>query len=100
VKNEDEGKNSTSRSLYVADTGNSAIRKVTAAGIVTTFAGLPTVAGRKDATGTEALFNQSKALAFDSGGNLYVADTGNAALRVITPGGGVTTLPLSSSNAQ
>ncbi len=84
--------------LYVADTGNSAVRKVTAAGAVTTFAGLPTVAGRKDATGTAALFNQPKALACDSGGNLYVADTGNAAIRMITPVGVVTTVSLSPAS--
>jgi sugar lactone lactonase YvrE len=84
-----------SGSLYVADTGNSVIREVTGAGVVTTFAGLPTVAGRKDAAGAEALFNQPRALAFDSFGNLYVADAGNAAIRVITPAGVVTTVTLS-----
>jgi sugar lactone lactonase YvrE len=87
-------------SLYVADTGNSVIRRVTAAGVVTTFAGLSTVAGRRDATGTAALFNQPKALACDSGGNLYVADAGNAALGVITPVGVVTTVSLSPAPQQ
>jgi len=58
----------------------------------------PTIAGRKDATGADALFNQPKALAFDSSDNLYVADTSNAAIRTITPAGVVTTVSLSPSN--
>ena len=89
----------SSGNLYVADTGNSAIRRVTPAGVVTTFAGLPTVAGLEDATGTAALFNQPKALAFDSSGNLWVADTGNAAIRMVTSAGVVTTVPLSFSSS-
>ncbi len=84
--------------LYVADTGNSAIRKISPEGIVTTFAGLPTIAGLLDATGTEALFNQPQALAFDSNDNLYVADTGNSTIRKITPEGIVTTLNGNSSS--
>ncbi len=87
----------SSGNLYVADAGNSAIRRITPAGAVTTFAGLPTVAGLEDATGTAALFNQPKALAFDASGNLWVADTGNGAIRMITPAGVVTTIPLSFS---
>jgi sugar lactone lactonase YvrE len=83
--------------LYVADTGNSVIRKVSAGGTVSTFAGLPTVAGLEDGVGTFALLNQPRSLALDSAGNLYVADTGNAAIRKIDPGGNVTTLALSAA---
>jgi uncharacterized delta-60 repeat protein len=82
--------------VYVADTGNSAIRKISPTGVVTTLAGLPTVGGLKDGTGTDAWFNQPKSLTIDSAGNLYVADTGNAAIREVTPAGVVTTLPLSA----
>ena len=80
--------------LYVADYGNSTIRKITPAGAVSTFAGLPTISGLKDGTGGNAWFNHPQALAFDASGNLFVADTGNAAIRKITPAGAVTTLAL------
>ena len=87
----------TSGNLYLADTGNSTIRKITPANIVTTLAGLPGVAGFKDGNGTDAWFNQPKSLTLDSAGNIYVADTGNAAIRKITPAGAVTTLSLTAS---
>ncbi|OAM87166.1 hypothetical protein AW736_24995, partial [Termitidicoccus mucosus] len=74
--------------LYVADTGNHTIRRVTAAGVVTTLAGLPGVSGQGDGDGSVALFNQPAALALDvSGSHLYVADIGNTAVRRITLGG-------------
>jgi len=71
--------------LYVADTGNSAIRMVTASGNVTTIAGLSSVAGLLDGPGATAWLNQPKDVKIDAAGNLYVADTGNAAIRKITP---------------
>ena len=80
--------------LYVADTGNNTIRAITPAGAVTTLAGLPTVAGLEDGVGTAALFNQPKDLSRDAAGNIYVADFGNGALRVISPAGAVSTLNL------
>ncbi len=78
--------------VYLADTGNSTIRKITPGGVVTTFAGVPGVAGFKDGTGSDAWFNQPKSLVLDSDGSIYVADTGNAAIRKITPAGVVSTL--------
>jgi len=80
-----------SGSIYVADTANSAIRKVTSAGVVTTIAGLSTVAGLKDGTGIDAWLNQPRDVKIDAAGNLYVADTGNAAIRKITPAAVVAT---------
>ncbi|MNX58501.1 Serine/threonine-protein kinase PknD [compost metagenome] len=76
--------------LYVADTDNHAIRKVSPTGTVTTFvgAGRP---GYEDATGTEAEFNEPYDLAFDSQGLLYVADFMNRVVRVVTPQGVVST---------
>ncbi|MFT3869892.1 MAG: immunoglobulin domain-containing protein [Nibricoccus sp.] len=88
-----------SGNLYVADTANSAIRKVTPTGAVTTFAGLSTISGLLDGTGTNAWFNQPRDVKIDSSGNLYVADTGNAAIRKITPTGVVTTASLSVASA-
>ncbi|MGC4073041.1 MAG: matrixin family metalloprotease [Nibricoccus sp.] len=88
----------SSGNLYVADTANSTIRKITPAGVVSTFAGLPTISGLKDGTGTDAWFNHPQAIAVDGSNNLYVADTGNAAIRKITPGGVVTTLTLSDGS--
>jgi sugar lactone lactonase YvrE len=83
-----------SGNLYVADSGNSTIRKITPAGVVTTFAGSPGSIGSADATGGSARFNRPQGVAADSAGNVYVADTGNNAIRKITPDGAVTTLAL------
>ena len=82
--------------LYVADTGNSTIRAITGSGVVSTLAGLSGIGGLKDGTGNNAWFNQPKAIAFDVSGYVYVADTGNAAIRKVSLSGDVTTLALSS----
>lgn len=89
----------TTGHLYVADTGNSTIRKITPEGMVTTLAGLPGIAGLKNGTGDSAYFNQPRSIMVDATGNLYVADTGNASIRKITPVGNVTTLALSAAPA-
>jgi rhamnogalacturonyl hydrolase YesR/sugar lactone lactonase YvrE len=84
--------------LFVADTQNSTIRKITTTGTVTTVAGLPGVAGLKDGTGTDAWFNKPRDVALDASGQLYVADTGNAAIRKIDlTTGAVTTLVLTAA---
>ncbi len=88
--------------VYVADTGNSTIRMVTAAGVVSTLAGSAGVTGSADGTGPAATFNNPFGIAVDMNGNLYIADTNNSTIRVIHPGGVVTTLagnPRSSGNA-
>lgn len=77
--------------VYVADTGNHCIRKITPQRVVTTFAG-GAAAGATDGTGTAATMNAPRGLALDAAGNLYVADSGNRRLRKITPQGVVTTL--------
>jgi pimeloyl-ACP methyl ester carboxylesterase/sugar lactone lactonase YvrE len=85
--------------LYVADTGNGTIRRITPGGAVSTVAGMAGVAGLGDGAGTSALFNQPHGLWLDAAGNLYVADTGNAVLRRIATDGTVTTPALSVTPA-
>lgn len=78
--------------LYVADSGNHVIRKVTPDGVVSTFAGRAGEQGSTDAVGREARFRTPTDVAVDASGNVYVADAYNHAVRKITPAGAVTTL--------
>ncbi|HUD47917.1 MAG TPA: hypothetical protein VMR33_13870 [Candidatus Baltobacteraceae bacterium] len=78
--------------VYVADSYNCEIRKVTPAGVVTTLAGMAVQAGDVDATGSAARFDTPGGVAVDTNGNIYVADTYNSAIRKVTPAGVVTTL--------
>jgi streptogramin lyase len=82
----------SSGNVYVADTGNNTIRKVTAAGAVTTLAGSQLNNGSRDGTGRAALFSTPTGMAVDSAGNVYVADVDNDTIRKITPAGVVTTI--------
>ena len=77
--------------VYVADTSNHTIRKVTPAGVVTTLAGTPGVSGTNNGTGTAAKFYYPFGLAVDTNGTVYVADTYNHVIRKITAAGAVTT---------
>ena len=77
--------------LYVTD-GDSTIRKVTPAGEVTTLAGLAGNPGYADGIGSQARFYYPLGIACDAAGNVYVGDRNNYAVRMITPGGTVTTL--------
>ncbi len=80
-----------SGNVFIADYINHLIRKITPAGVVTTFAGSGTPA-LTDGTGTSASLNGPIALAFDAAGNLIVSDYLNHAIRKITPAGVVTTI--------
>lgn len=77
--------------VYVADTGNDLIRKISPGGMVSTLAG-KVAKGNNNGTGAEALFNIPQGLTVDSQGNIYVADAGNNLVRKVTPTGVVTTL--------
>src|SRR5476649_2741749 len=77
--------------LYVADTGNNAIRKLTPEGVVSTLAG-DGVAGFRDGKGAAARFNGPLGVAVDRAGVVYVADSYNDRIRRIAPDGTVTTL--------
>jgi hypothetical protein len=78
--------------VYVSDSENYAIRKVTATGVVTTVAGIPGQIGSTDGPVASALFSGVGGVALDSAGNLYVADSGNYTIRKVTTGGVVSTL--------
>ncbi|WP_217361913.1 NHL repeat-containing protein [Paraburkholderia agricolaris] len=80
-----------SGNIYVADVENEEIRKITPAGLVSTFAGSLS-AGSLDGTGSTALFAGPRGIAIDRSGNLYVADSSNNEIRKITPAGVVSTL--------
>jgi sugar lactone lactonase YvrE len=80
-----------SGNIYVADTGNNKIRKVTSGGVVTTLAGSG-IWSSTDATGAAASFGVPQGVAVDGVGNVYVADTGNYMIRKITASGIVTSL--------
>ena len=87
--------------VYVADTANRTIRRITPAGVVSTLAGLSGVSGGADGVGSEARFASPRGIAADRLGNLYVAD--GHRVRKITPAGVVSTLagaPLEEPVAQ
>jgi sugar lactone lactonase YvrE len=77
--------------VYVADSENHKIRKISPTGAVITLAG--TTVGFADGEGlTEARFINPTNIAVDAGGNVYVADYNNHKIRKISPAGAVTTL--------
>ena len=78
--------------VYVGESVGHTIRKITAAGVVSTLAGSAGVAGTADGTGPAARFKQPLGLALDGGGNVLVADHENHAIRKVTPAGVVTTV--------
>ena len=78
--------------VYVADTENNTIRRITPSGVVSTFAGLAGSRGSADGAGNIARFAGPSGVAVDSAGNVYVADRENHTIRKITPSGVVSTL--------
>ena len=79
-------------SVFVADTDNDTIRKITPTGVVTTLAGTARLYGSADGAGAAASFGRPQGVAVDGVGNVFVADTDNNTIRKIEPSGVVTTL--------
>lgn len=84
--------------VYVADTWNHTIRKITQAGMVTTLAGLAGNLGSEDGKGNVARFHEPTGLALDNAAYLYVADTFNHTIRKVSPEGVVTTIAGQADN--
>ena len=76
--------------VFVLDTGNHCVRKITPSGDVSTFAG--SVPGNEDGQGVNAKFNTPLGMAIDNFDNLYIADTGNNKIRKIDPSGNVSSI--------
>jgi sugar lactone lactonase YvrE len=78
--------------VYVGDTSNGTIRKISPSGAVTTLAGLAGVGGGADGRGDAARFRRPFGVAVDAAGYVYVADVDSSTIRKISPAGDVTTL--------
>ena len=85
-----------SDNVFVADSGNHTVRKITPEGLVSTFAGDPRESATRDGVGVQARFMVPRGLAFDKYHNLYVADIGCSCLRKIAPNGAVSTIEFST----
>jgi sugar lactone lactonase YvrE len=79
--------------LYVVDSGNSTVRKISPAGIITTVAGNGTAGFLGDGGAANAAeLNQPYGVAVDASGNVYIADYYNYRIRKVTPAGIITTI--------
>lgn len=76
---------------YVSERGNHCIRKITPAGVVTTFAGQAGTPGHRDGDVRLARFSDPRGLVISPAGEIFVADTGNHCIRRILPSGQVST---------
>jgi trimeric autotransporter adhesin len=85
-----------SGNLYIADRDNNRIRMVAANGTITTIAGSGTAGNTGDGgIATSALLNAPESATLDPFGNLWIADTGNQRVRMVTPSGVILAVPIS-----
>ncbi|WP_445716603.1 T9SS type A sorting domain-containing protein [Flavobacterium sp.] len=82
--------------VFVSDTSNHCVRKITPSGDVSTFAG--SGSGDQDGQGVNAKFNFPFGIAIDNFDNLYIADAGNNKIRKIDPSGNVSSIAGSTSS--
>jgi sugar lactone lactonase YvrE len=80
-----------SGNIYVADSSNNLIRKITRGGVVSTLAGSFSLGGFADGNGKAAQFHDPHGVAVDTSGDVFVADAGNHIIRKIASDGQVTT---------
>jgi uncharacterized protein (TIGR03437 family) len=81
-----------SGNLFIADTANGRIRKVSPSGVITTVAGNGCCGYSGDGQpATSAALDQPQGVAVDSSGNIYIADTGNSVIRMVTASTGIIT---------
>ncbi len=78
--------------LFVADSGNDAIRSITSAGVVSTVAGRPDSSGSANGTGSAARFSSPQGIAVDGADRIYIGDANNNTIRKMTAAGVVSTL--------
>ena len=79
--------------LYIADAGNSRIRKISADGLISTVAGSGTPGFSGDGgPAVRAQLNNPRGVTLDTKGNLYISDTGNSRIRKVTPTGVISTI--------
>jgi sugar lactone lactonase YvrE len=84
--------------LYIADSNNNVIRMVTTGGIISTIVGNDSAKKRGSSYGgdggpaTSAMLYNPQGIALDGAGNLFIADTNNQVIRMVTPGGIITTV--------
>ncbi len=86
------------QNLFITDASNHSVRKISSIGVVTTIAGNGT-AGSANGIGAQARFTSPRGIALDEKGNLFVADTQNNRIRMISPKGQVTTVAGSTSGS-
>ena len=78
--------------VYFTDEGNGRVRQVTPAGVITTVAGGGTNGPGDGGPATQAVLAAPKAVLVDASGNLYITDSGQNRLRMVTPNGGIATI--------
>ena len=85
--------------VYISDTEHNRILKITPVGIMTTYAGNGYAGyNGEGGTATVALLNKPRGIAFDSSGNLYIADSGNHRIRKVTFTTGIITTVAGNGN--